>query len=121
MGEGGHVRAVIRETHILECHLVAMGRLRVGGRFQRRGVHHLIDAAQRGVRQHHAGRCEHDARQRRGDDGREHRVKGEVGHEPGKAAAGQRPGREEQGRGDQKDKRAFGKRQVDGLRHAANV
>ena len=121
MGEGGHVRAVIGETHIFERHLVTMRPLRVGGRFQRRGVHHLIDAAQRGVRKHHARRCEHDARQRRGDDGGEHRVKGEVGHEPCKAAAGQRPGREEQGCGNQKDKRALGKRQVDGLRHAADV
>ena len=121
MGEGGHVRAVVGKAHVLERHLVAMRPLRMGGRLQRRGVHHLIDAAQRGVRKHHARRCEHDARQRRGDDGGEHRVKGEVGHEPGKAAAGQRPGREEQGCGNQKDERALGKRQVDGLRHAADV
>ena len=68
------------------------------------------DAAQRRVRQHHAGGGEHDARQRRGDDGGEYRIENKICDEPGEIPAGQRAGSKEQNDWKQEHKSSFGER-----------
>ena len=90
-------------------------------RIQFRGIHDHADAPQSGAGQHDAGRGEHDPCQRRGDNGREHRVKCKVGHESGKIAGGQGTRGQEQGRRHQKHEGTLGDGQVDGLGHPAHV
>ena len=89
--------------------------------FQPRGAHDLVDAGKRGAGQHHARCGEHDLGKCRGDDGGEHRVKGEVCDKSCEVAGGQSPGRQEQGRRHQKHKGALSEGQVDGLRCPANI
>ena len=121
MGEGGGFRAVVGEAHILKFHTAALGGLGLLRHFQLRGAHDLVDAGKRGAGQHHARCGEHDLGKCRGDDGGEHRVKGEVCDKSCEVAGGQSPGRQEQGRRYQKHKGALSEGQVDGLRCPANI
>ena len=88
MGQGGQLGAVVGKAHVFEFHLVALRLLRMRGRLQRGGIHHLVDTAHSGVCQHHARGSEHDFCQRRGNDGGKHRIEGEICDKTGKAAAG---------------------------------
>ena len=65
--------------------------------------------------------CKHDFGKGRGDDGGEHRVKGEVRDKPRKVAPGQGTRRQEQGRRHQEHKGPLGEGQVDGLGCPANI
>ena len=94
VGEGGDFRTVIGKADVPERNLVAVRRLRVRGYRQGRGLHHRGDAAERRARQHNTARGEHDAGQRRGDDGGEHRVKHKIRDESGEIAGRQRAGRQ---------------------------
>ena len=121
MGQGRCLRPIIGKTHILELHPAILRRFGMLRHLQLRGIHDHADAPQGGAGQHDAGRSEHDPGQRCGDDGGEHRVKGEVSHKPGEAPGGQGPRGQEQGRRNQEHEGPLGDGQVDGLGHPAHV
>ena len=93
----------------------------MAGRLQHRGLHHLIDAVEGGVCQHHAGGGEHDLCESGGNDGRKHGVKGKICDKAHKIPASQGTRSQKQGRRHQKHKGALSKSQVDRLGHPAHV
>ncbi|CAN4000066.1 Bifunctional chorismate mutase/prephenate dehydratase, partial [Dysosmobacter welbionis] len=121
MGEGGCLRAVVGEAHILKFHTAVPGLLRVVRIFQFRGAHNLINTAQGAAGQHDARCGEHDFGKGCGDDGGKHRVKGKVCDKPCEVVAGQSTRRQEQGRRNQEHKGPLGEGQVDGLGRPANI
>ena len=121
MGEGGRLRTVVGKAHILKFHTAALGGLGMLRHFQLGSAHDLINAAQSGASQHNARCGKHDFGKGRGDDGGEHRVKGEVRDKPRKVAPGQGTRRQEQGRRHQEHKGPLGEGQVDGLGCPANI
>ena len=121
MGEGGGGRAVVGEAHVCKLHAAVLGFLGLGRLFQRGGAHDLVNAAQGGAGQHHAGGGKHDPGEGRGEDGGEDRVEGEIGDKSGKIAAGQGAGRQEQRHRHQEHEGPFGEGQVEGLGDPAHL
>ena len=121
MGKRRCLRTVIGKTHIFEFYFAVLGHLWTLRCNQPRRAHHLIDAAQRRAGQHHAGRGKHNLGQRRGDDRGKYRIKRKVGYKACQAASGQRHGCKKQRHWNHEYKRAFSERQVDRLRHAADL
>ena len=120
MGEGGDFRTVIGKADVPERNFVAVRRLRVHGYRQGRGLHHRGHAAERRARQHNTARGEHDAGQRRGDDGGEHRVKRKIRDKSREIAGRQRAGRQQQRHRHEKNECAFSEGQIDRLRQTAH-
>ena len=86
MIQSGQLRPVVNERNVVKFHAVVPGCDRMVGDFQRRRTHHLVDAAQSGLGQHHAAGGEHDPGQGGGDDGREHGIEGKVRHKARKGS-----------------------------------
>ena len=82
MGQGRRLGTVVSKAHVPKLHPSILRDLRLAWNRKFRRIHHLGDAAKGRVGQHHAGGGEHDPRQRRGDNGGEHGIEGEVCNKP---------------------------------------